>query len=180
MIWPPDKPRELIDTKIDQGYTIRTYQPGDEGPFLSLMSDGDFDPWNDEKLQYNIAKIIPEGWFFAVEIASKKIVGTAMCLHNYSEQTPFTGDVGWLACHPDHRGLGLGYSLTAYVTNRFLSAGYTQIQLHTEHYRLPAVKTYLKLGYLPLLSSPAAYLLWQEIGEQIGWAFTPERWPCVP
>ena len=133
MIWPQDKLGESIEPKTAPRYTIRTYQIGDEAPFLSLMSKTDFDPWNDEKLRYNMSKIIPDGWFFAVETASESIVATAMCLHNYSGSTPFTGDVGWLACDPGHRGHGLGYSLTAHVTNRFLRAGYVQIQLYPSY-----------------------------------------------
>lgn len=112
-----------------------------------------------------------------METASESIVGTAMCLHNYSGSTPFTGDVGWLACDPGHRGRGLGYSLTASVTARFLRAGYARIQLHTEYYRLPAVKIYLSLGYLPVIYSREMVSLWQEICEQIGWEFTPDAWP---
>jgi len=132
MVWPSDKLDGVIQPNTAPGYTIRVYRPGDEAAFLALMEQMDFDPWDGEKLQYNMAKIIPAGWFFAVETESERIVGTAMCLHNYSHKTPFTGDVGWLACVPAHRGRGLGYSLLAHVTNRFLSAGYTRIQLHTE------------------------------------------------
>ena len=177
MIWPPDKLGVALEPNTAPGYVIRTYRPGDEANFLSLMGRMDFDPWDDEKLRYNMARIIPDGWFFAVQRASESIVGTAMCLHNYSGSTPFTGDVGWLACDPCHRGQRLGYSLTAYVTARFLRAGYTRIQLHTEYYRLPAVKTYLNLGYLPVIHSQEMVSLWQEICEQIGWEFTPDAWP---
>ena len=176
MVWPPDKLEKPIAPKTAPGYFIRTYQPNDEVPFFSLMAEADFDPWNDEKLRYNMSKIIPDGWFFAVETASENVVGTAMCLHNYSGSTPFTGDVGWLACDPVHRGHGLGFSLTAHVTNRFLSADYTQIQLHTEYYRLPAIKTYLKLGYLPMIYSSEIFSLWEEVCEQIEWEFTPNTW----
>ena len=177
MVWPLDKLGEFVDPKLAPQFSIRTFQAGDEDSFLSLLAEADFDPWDDEKLRYNMARIIPDGWFFAVEAASERIVGTAMCLHNYSGNTPFTGDLGWLACDPLHRGHGLGYSLTAHVTNRFSNAGYARIQLHTEHYRLPALRTYLKLGYLPCISSSAAYDLWKEVCKQTSWEFTPDRWP---
>jgi mycothiol synthase len=124
-----------------------------------------------------MAKIIPEGWFFAIENESHSATGTAMCLHNYTGKTPFAGDVGWLACDSRHRGHGLGYSLTAYATNRFLSAGYTKIQLHTESWRLPAIKTYLKLGYLPVVCDQAVYYLWEKVCRQINWEFSPDTWP---
>jgi hypothetical protein len=72
---------------------------------MALM---DFDPWTQEKLDYNMSRILPEGWFFAVEAKTSGVVGTAMCLHNYGGHSPFTGDLGWLACHSDFLGNGLG------------------------------------------------------------------------
>jgi mycothiol synthase len=176
LVWPTHQRPEFIEPHVPSGYAIRTYQPGDEHPFLALMAVTDFDPWDDAKLQYNLARIIPDGWFFALDSTTQNAVGTAMCLHNYSGHTPFTGDVGWVACHPAHRGHGVGYSLTAAVTNRFRSAGYTRIQLGTEYYRLPAIKTYLKLGYLPRLYCPEMYPMWEAICAQIAWPFTPETW----
>ncbi|MFC2078835.1 GNAT family N-acetyltransferase [Candidatus Bipolaricaulota bacterium] len=137
MIWPLRKPVDTAALNVASEYSIRTYRPGDEADFLALMANTDFDPWDDEKLRYNTSRVLPEGWFFAVEDKSDMVVGTAMCLHNYGGNTPFTGDVGWLACDPEHQGHGLGCALTARVTARFLSAGYERIQLHTEHYLSP-------------------------------------------
>lgn len=177
MVWRPDEPINYIDPQTLAGYRIRTYQVGDEDAFLWLMGDGDFGAWDEEKLHFNMARILPDGWFFAVEEHSLQVVGTAMCLHNYTGHTPFTGDVGWVACTPAHRGHGLGYALSAHVTNRFLDAGYRLIQLHTEHYRLPAIKTYLKLGYCPLLGARGVDKLWLDVCATVGWPYTPERWP---
>jgi mycothiol synthase len=176
MIWPTSQRALAIDPATAEGYAIRTYQPGDQHAFLALMALMDFDAFDQAKLDYNIARILPAGWFFAVHQASGQIVGTAMCLHNYTGDTPFGGDVGWVACDPAHTGHGLGYALTAHVTNRFREAGYTRIQLGTEHHRLPAIKTYLKLGYLPVLYRPEMDALWAEICTQLGWDFTPDRW----
>ncbi len=181
MVWPTASRRFPIDPATAEGYAIRTYQPGDERHFLELVALMDFDPFDAQKLEYNLARILPQGWFFAVEQATLAVVGTAMCLHNYSGATPFGGDVGWLACHPAHTGNGLGYALSAYVTNRFHEAGYTRIQLSTEYHRLPAIKTYLKLGYLPVMYRPEMHALWAEVCRQIAWPFTPEAWlPAFP
>ncbi len=152
MVWPTSERPCCPAVSLAPGYTIRTFQDGDEKAFLHLMSLSDFDPWDNEKLSNNINLIIPNGWFFAVD-SQGQTVATAMCLHNYSGHSPFTGDVGWVFCHPDHRGHALGLALCARVTQRFLNAGYTKIQLHTEYYRLSAIKTYLKLGFVPSVAS---------------------------
>jgi mycothiol synthase len=175
MVWPFRRLLRCPASAIAAGYTIRTYQLGDEEAFLRLMSLMDFDPWDEAKLEYNKNKVIPEGWFFVTD-ASDQIVATAMCLHNYTGHSPFTGDVGWVACHPDHRGNHLGLSLCGQVTDRFLAAGYTLIQLHTEHYRLPAIKTYLRLGYVPHLAADGAAGLWQAVCTRLDWPFDPDRW----
>jgi len=175
MVWPFATRRTCPPVSPAQGYSIRTYQPGDEKGFLDLMSRSDFDPWDEAKLAYNLNKIIPEGWFFAAD-PSTRIVATAMCLHNYSGQLAFTGDVGWVACHADHRGKSLGLALCSRVTQRFLEAGYTAIQLHTEYYRLAAIKIYLKLGFVPSISLAEVSSLWEEVCKRLDWPFTPETW----
>ena len=176
MVWRADGRRLPIDPMTAEGYIIRTYRPGDEEHFLELMALMDFDRFDAPKLAYNVARILPEGWFFAVEQSTLEVVGTAMCLHNYTGHTPFGGDVGWLACRPAHTGKGLGYALSAHVTNRFHQAGYARIQLGTEYHRLPAIKTYLKLGYVPVIYRAEMHELWAEACRQLDWPFTPEAW----
>jgi mycothiol synthase len=135
MVWPEAKLKTPVAPKICEGYIIRTYQAGDDRPFTDLMALMDFDPWTPEKHDYNVSRLLPEGWFFAVEAKSNDVVATAMCLDNYTGRSPFTGDLGWLACHPQHIGKGLGYSLSACVTNRFRAAGYSRVRQQNEHPR---------------------------------------------
>ncbi len=175
MVWPASERRSCPAVDPAPGYTIRTYQDGDEEDFLRLMSLSDFDPWDEAKLSDNINQIIPGGWFFAVDGAGQ-IVATAMAQHNYSGSSPFTGDVGWVFCHPGYRGHALGLALCARVTQRFLEAGYTKIQIHTEYYRLPAIKTYLKLGFAPSVASSEDADFWAEVREQLEWPYEPDNW----
>jgi len=178
MVWPAASRRHCPAVHPAAGYSVRTFRAGDEQGFLSLMSLMDFDPWDDAKLDYNMSRIIPDGWFFATD-PSDRPIGTAMCLHNYTGRSPFTGDVGWVACHPEHRGRRLGLCLTAHATRRFLDAGYTAIQLHTESYRLPALKTYLTLGYVPSIASEEAWAAWEKACRALRWAFTPDAWDAT-
>lgn len=173
MVWPTSERPQCPVVAPASGYAIRTYQTGDEQAFLHLMALSDFDPWDDEKLSDNMNLVIPGGWFFAVG-SDGQIVATAMGQHNYSGLSPFTGDVGWVFCHPDHRGHALGLALCARVTQRLLEAGYTKIQLHTEYYRLPAIKTYLKLGYVPAVASSEDADLWADVRKQLNQPYQPE------
>ena len=176
MIWPIGKTISREELNAPGGYSIRTYLPGDEEAFLRLTVEGEFDRFDQAKLQFNMAKVIPDGWFFATRMDTPAVCGTAMCLHNYSGRKPFTGDVGWVVCSPTDRGHGLGVCLTARVTQRFIRAGYSLIQLHTEHYRLAALKTYLRTGYIPTIESSEAHSLWEGVCARLRWQFTPDLW----
>lgn len=93
MIWPMGRPDGPAGLSVPEGYTIGAYVPGDEESFFRLMSEGDFDHFDDANLQFNLTRVIPGGWFFATRVDSGAVCGTAMCLHNYTGSAPFWEDV---------------------------------------------------------------------------------------
>ena len=115
----------------------------------------------------------------AVDEESSQIVATAMALDDHSELHPSGGELGWLAGDPAHAGKGLGLAVCAAVTARFMGAGYRDIHLYTEHWRLAALKTYLKVGYIPFLYAPEMPERWQVICGRLQWPFTPEVWSLM-
>jgi mycothiol synthase len=176
MVWP----EHLLDhppaVQAADGYHLRTYRRGDESRFYAVMALAGWPGWDDAKLKLWIARIPPGSWFMAVHTASDQIVATAMGLHDHSDQHPFGGELGWVASDPAHRGNGLGASVCAAVTARLLAAGYHNVHLYTEHWRLPAIKSYLKLGYVPYLYAPEMFARWQEVCAALDWPYTPEVW----
>jgi mycothiol synthase len=78
--------------------------------------------------------------------------------------------VGWVAAHPKHQGQGLGKVVVAAVVNRLLDIGYPQIHLFTEHWRLAALKTYLKLGFQPLIEKSETQGIWDQVFQQLSWS----------
>jgi mycothiol synthase len=103
-----------------------------------------------------------------------------MATHDHTWVRPFSGEVGWVAGDPAHKGRGLGTAVVAAVTARFIEIGYPSIHLFTEHYRLPALSIYLRLGYLPLLYRQEMFDLWQGVCAALKRPFTPELWPTAP
>jgi mycothiol synthase len=176
MAWPEQLLNAPPMVRLPQGYALRTYQQGDEPRFYEIMELAGWPGWNDERLRPWLAKILPEGWFMIIHEQGDKIAATAMCLHNYKETNPFQGELGWLACDPAHTGKGLGMAVSAAVTARFIEAGYGNIHLYTEDFRLAAIKIYLKLGYVPFLYTSEMWERWQAICRQLQWPFTPEVW----
>jgi mycothiol synthase len=131
--------------------------------------------WDDDKLQPWLLRVLLGGWFMAVHVESAMVVATTMPLR--SDVYPSGGELGWRAVDPAHTGKWLGMTVAAAVTARFIRAGCRPIQLYTEHWRLPALKTYLKLGYVPFLCMPEMTDAWRAICAQLDWPFAPERWP---
>lgn len=177
MVWPQALLNAPPPVRLPPGYALRTYRPGDEPRFYRVMDLAGFTGWNDGVLQPWLARILPEGWFMAVHQESGQIVATAMALRSDSGWHPFGGELGWVAADPAHAGRGLGMAVCAAVTARFIAEGCRAIHLYTEDFRLPALKTYLKLGYLPFLYTPQMPERWRVICAQLQWPFTPERWP---
>lgn len=178
MVWPKARLAEPPTPVLPQGYRLRHYQPGDEARFYVVMALSGWPNWNDAKLQPWLARIPPRSWSMVVHEAdpAKPIVATAMGLHDHTDWHPFGGELGWVASDPQHAGRGLGHAVCAAVTQRLIAAGYENIHLYTEHYRLPALKTYLKLGYVPHLASPQLAELWATVCEQLHWPYQPDLW----
>ena len=176
MVWPENLLGKQLNIASPSGYHIRLYHAGDETRFFEVMELAGWEGWNNDKLNPWMAKIIPDGWFMVIDEDSDQIVCTAMALHNYRGTYPFWGELGWLAGDPNHGGRGLGLVVSAAVTSRLMYAGYRNIQLFTEDERLPAIKTYLKLGFVPSLYLYGMTDRWKTLCTKAGWSFTPEDW----
>jgi mycothiol synthase len=61
------------------------------------------------------------------------------------------------------------------ATARLIQAGYEEIYLRTDDHRLPAIKTYLKLGWEPFLCAPDMAERWRTVCQQLNWQFSIER-----
>jgi len=169
MIWSLEMAQIKPQIAIPAGYILRTYQPGDENRFFTLMKLAGWSGWDEQILKPWLYRILPQGWFMITHEVSGEIVATAMATHDHTWKFPFCGEVGWVAADPAHAGRGLGLAVVAAVTVRFIDVGYQHIHLFTEHWRLAAIKIYLKLGYSPLVDSHEVELLWHRVYEQLSW-----------
>lgn len=176
MMWPDHLFSAPPPIVLPPEYALRTYRKGDEPRFYEVMALAGWPGWDDERLQKWLGRIPPDSWFMAIHEASGQIVATAMGLHDHSDQHPFGGELGWVASDLAHAGKGLGMAVAAAVTARLIAAGYHDIHLYTEDFRLAALKSYFKLGYLPFLYRPEMAARWRVVCDQIGWPYTPENW----
>lgn len=176
MVWPLSRLATPPAPRLPQGYILRTYRPGDEPRFYEVMALSGWPGWDDAKLRPWLARIPPESWFMLVHAADDQIVATAMGLHDPTDWHPDGGELGWVASDPAHAGQGLGRAVCAAVVARLIALGYRNIHLYTEDFRLAALKSYFRLGFIPRLATPDMPARWQAICAQIGWPYTPGQW----
>jgi len=177
MIWPEDLLSSPPDVVLPPDYGLRTFQRGDELAYLELMAIAGFTSSGGDPRQSFLKQTLPESCFLAVYEPTGQLVASAVANHCSLPQHPFGGELGWVAAHPEHSGNGLGRAVSAAATSRLIEIGYRRIFLRTDDHRLPAIKTYLKLGYVPFLFAPDMEARWKAICARLGWPFTVNEWP---
>ncbi|MBB6452469.1 mycothiol synthase [Salirhabdus euzebyi] len=162
---------------IPSGYCVRTFRQEDKKNYVELLEK---EGWllDETELEDFFDRVIPNGLFFLIDKRSKEIVASAVALHNpkSSHYTfPFGGDIGFVFTRPAHRKKGLGLAVTNLATNRLIKAGYSSIRIVTNDHRLPALKTYLNLGFIPFLYASDMEQRWKDVYTILGLPFNKER-----
>ena len=138
--------REVI---LPHGYQIRTYRPGDEEAWAEIVKASLGSGWDAERCRRELTErpqFRPDGLFFA--ICKGKPIGTT-CAWTQSPDETQVGYVHMVGVVPEHQGKRLGYALCLSVLRFFKDKGFQRVILNTDDFRLPAIKTYLNLGFEP-------------------------------
>ena len=119
---------------------------GDEGRWAKLMTGaiGDWDEESTARQFLGEPGVSPEGIFFLA--AGDHYVATAT-----DKQLP-KSEVGYLhmvAVDPPYRGRGLGRCISLAALVHMRERGCQEAVLDTDDFRLPAIRTYLGLGFVP-------------------------------
>lgn len=78
------------------------------------------------------------------------------------------GLIHMVGCKPDFRGLGIGTLLSEYALYVLKREGMKTSSLRTDDWRVPAIKTYLKVGFKPDLTTEPDYKeRWEKIFESL-------------
>jgi len=178
MLWPNAK-RDVIARSPKTGYRLRVYRSVDDAQLIELnRSDGE--SMTDAQWQDYLDRVLPNGLFVGEQVATGEIVATAGAMHNPNPgryYLPFGGALGYLIVAREHRGQGLGGAVTAAVVGRLLAAGYRSIRVCVKEHRLPAIHTYMAVGFEPFLHAPDIAARWQGVCGALGIPYTPDVWP---
>ena len=77
------------------------------------------------------------------------------------------GYVHMVACRDDYRGRGIGTFLARLAVYLLKKNGMETADLDTDDWRVPAIKTYLRAGFSPLIASDEMSARWDSIFEKI-------------
>ena len=151
---------ELPDPHVPDGVELRTFRVGDEARWAKLMT-GAIGVWDEEsaaRLFLGDPGVYSEGVFFLV--IGEDHVATAT-----DKQLP-ESDAGYLhmvAVAPRYRGRGFGRCVSLAALLHMQERGCRQAILDTDDFRLPAIRTYLALDFVPDLVAADHAERWRAI-----------------
>ncbi|MGW0229899.1 GNAT family N-acetyltransferase [Actinopolymorpha singaporensis] len=179
MLWPAGEAPAAEATQLPDGYALRQGRADQDVPaFRELMARVELGTWDDDKLTEVLESVVPDGWHLVVHEPTGMVVATGMSQRRpVPDLYPNGHEVGWIAAHPDHSGRGLGRAVTAAATARLVELGAKCVYLQTDDFRLPALHTYLRLGFRPHLWAAGMVERWREICERLGVPLQPAEWP---
>lgn len=168
MRWPAPLLASLLPINLPDGYQLRCFASTDEADYIALMDKAGFTGWTSTNIEDMQRVLLPDGFFLIEHTASGTLVATAMATHKPIQGYPNGAELGWVAADPAHASKGLGFAVCAAVINRFQRAGYRDIYLWTDDARLPALKTYLKMGFVPDIYQASHEARWHDVMEKLG------------
>ena len=159
----------LPELQLPPGYGMRTYCEGDETHWAHIISDsfgGRKRTAQDTRNEITGRDVfVPDGLYFATH--QDIPVGTA-CAWRESVDEKDVGYVHMVGVVAEHTGYKLGKWVSLAVLIYFRDNGFKCSMLDTDDFRVPAVKTYLNLGFIPVYVEDEQPKRWRDIFQKLG------------
>ena len=154
----------LPKLELPEGYGLRSYQEGDDVHWANIISDsfgGRERTAEDTRNEITGRDVfVPDGLYF---VTHQDIpVGTA-CAWRQSVDETDVGYVHMVGALGEHTGHKLGKWVSLAVLYYFRDNGFSCSMLDTDDFRIPAIKTYLNLGFVPVYVDDTQPERWVEI-----------------
>lgn len=132
---------------LPAGYEWRELREEDLEPVAALMTVAfEDDSWTSERVHREFVAAAEVKKTFVIGCSGVAVAAASVQI---PEKSPETGFLHWVAADPEHRGKRLGYLVSLAVLHELARHGCKDTALLTDDPRLPAIKTYLNLGFLP-------------------------------
>ena len=171
MYWKNDGKESVLPT-FPNGITLTSFAEIEnaENEWIDIVKDGSLLP--EEKVDgvnyyvqsMNIFPTYKEEMCYIIKV-NGNCAATLTVICDYDKKA---GLVHMVACKPEFRGLGLGNLLTQVALYTLKKENMQTASLKTDDWRIPAIKTYLKIGFTPDVESQPDYKeRWDKIFEII-------------
>lgn len=159
---------DLPPPALPPGCHIRTYQPGDARAWDRIIAEAF--GWEDrqghfERLMLPDPEFRPYQVLFLCEGDEPVATSSAWHTPRYGEDS---GTLHWVAVLPRAAGRGLGYHVSLACLHQMADERRRFAALLTDDFRIPAIKTYLKLNFAPLIMHENHRQRWRDIFVHIG------------
>lgn len=149
----------LQDWTAPASYELRPYEPEDDPGLRKLLAVAGFPRMAED-----------EGYSSLIG-QNEALDGTRLITRDSQivavafggRWTDEIGRFDFVCGHPDHRGHGLGMGACIAVMRYLFAKGYRIVELNTDDWRLPAVRTYLKIGFEPYLYRQDMARRWESV-----------------
>ncbi len=146
---------------------MRHFAHGDDARWCQVYAasfDREFDPDAFRSIMAGDDAYLPQRIWFITH--GDDAVATAAAYYRPAFLDGY-GMIHFVGVVPGHRGLGLGHTVTVAALRRMVAEQRAGAWLSTDDHRIPAVKTYISLGFEPLLVHAGQPERWKNVLAQI-------------
>jgi mycothiol synthase len=154
--------RDLPPVALPAGCRLRAAGPDDAAGLSAVLTAAFREEWDVDRVRRALLDDASVTAVYVIEQEAGRLVATASS-RLVPQQYPGSGYLHWVAADPSMSGQGLGYQVTLAVLHDFSGRGLTDSVLETDDWRLPAIATYLKCGYVPELREPGDNDRWEAV-----------------
>jgi mycothiol synthase len=149
---------------VPDGVTLRPATREDADALSRLLTAAFQDGWSPRRVLAELLDVpdVVRTWITTVD---GDVVGTAS--ERLAAAYPRHGYVHWVGVHPKMRGRRLGEVLTRACLAGFASRQVDSAVLETDDFRLAAVRTYLRVGFVPEYRSAHERTAWSGVFQQL-------------
>jgi mycothiol synthase len=134
---------------LPAGYRLRPFaDPADVAALAATLATAFDEPWDEARVRRELADA-PDVKAVYVVTWQGNPVATASS-RSLPDRFPGSGYVHWVGTDPAHARRGLASALLARLLRDFAERRYADAVLETDDARLPALRTYLRFGFLPV------------------------------
>lgn len=142
-------------------FSLRTYESGDKVSLAALLTRAFNDTWDLQRVGERLTEAPDVSAIYLIIAGANELVATASA--RLMDIYPGSGYLHWVGVDPAHQGNGLGTYVSGCVLHYFKNLGLRDAVVETHDYRLSAVRTYLRLGFVPESRDSAEQQRWARV-----------------